>query len=208
MTDANRAANFAANFGPFHVRKWFLQTDETLTGEFGNPADGAPLRRSVVAALLRNPCAGRYVADLNPWIRASAEFGAEFGRRLVAALAGGAVESYGKACLVGLNGEYEHGNMLLTTTFADPVRAALGGAKAWIPSSGKRAAPGSAIDIPLAHKDALYVRSHYDTLTVTFPDAPGPDEILIAFAVASRGRLHTRLGGIKASEIQGQEGLR
>lgn len=202
------AATHPANFGPFHIRKWFLQQDDTLAGEFGKPADGSLQRRIVIACVLRNPCAGRYVERLDDYIAASGQLGAEFGKRVQAALGAHAVEAYGKACLVGLNGEYEHGNMLLTTTFADPVRAAVGGAKAWIPSTGKRGAPGTAIDIPLAHKDALYVRSHYDTLSVTFPDAPAPDEVLIAFAVATRGRLHARLGGIKASAIQGQDGLR
>ncbi len=198
----------APNFGPFHIRKWFQQIDETLAGETGLAADGEPLVRVVVAAALRNPCAGRYVPDLSAHVGASAQLGLEFGRRLVGALAGAVAQGYGKACLVGVAGEYEHGNMLLTTAFADPVRAALGGAKAWIPSSGKRGGPGDAIDIPLAHKDALYVRSHYDTVTVSFPDAPAPDEVLIAFAVATRGRLHARLGGLHADRIAGQDGLR
>lgn len=204
MTDTD----YPANFGPFHIRKWFLQSDEVLAGELGRLADGPAQRRIVIAALLRNPCAGHFVPDLDPYIQASAELGVEFGRRLQAAASTMAIESYGKACLVGANGEYEHGNMLLTTTFADPVRMAIGGAKAWIPSSGKRGMPGSCIDIPMAHKDALYVRSHYDTMSCSFADAPGADEILIAFAVASRGRLHARLGGIAAAAIQGQDGLR
>ncbi len=197
-----------ANFGIFHIRKWFLQIDDTLAGETGKLADGAPQRRIVIAALLFNPCAGRYVEQLDEYIAASGELGAEFARRVSHAANGQAIESYGKACLVGLNGEYEHGNMLLTTSFADPVRAAVGGAKAWIPSAGKRGAPGTAIDIPMAHKDALYVRSHYDTITASFADAPAPNEVLIAFAVATRGRLHARLGGIKANAILGQDGLR
>jgi hypothetical protein len=88
------------------------------------------------------------------------------------------------------------------------VRDALGGGKAWISSSGKRGGPGTAIDIPLAHKDARYVRSHYDTASVTVHDAPGPREIVALFAVATRGRLHARLGGLKAGEIKGQDGLR
>lgn len=79
---------------------------------------------------------------------------------------------------------------------------------AWIPSTGKRAAPGATIDIPLAHKDALYVRSHYDTLSVSFTDSPGPDEVVVAVALATRGRLHTRLGGLKAAEVIGKDGLR
>ncbi|MFD1538913.1 amino acid synthesis family protein, partial [Nonomuraea guangzhouensis] len=118
------------------------------------------------------------------------------------------IESYGKACLVGVNGEYEHGNAFLTQVFADPVREAVGGGKSWVPSTGKRAAPGTSIDVPLAHKDALYVRSHYDTVTVTFTDAPAPDEVVAIFAFATRGRLHARLGGLTAGAIEGRDGLR
>jgi hypothetical protein len=77
-----------------------------------------------------------------------------------------------------------------------------------VPSTGKRAAPGTSIDIPLAHKDALYVRSHYDTITVSFTDAPAPDEVVAIFAFATRGRLHARLGGLAASAIEGNDGLR
>jgi hypothetical protein len=118
------------------------------------------------------------------------------------------IQSYGKACLVGALGEYEHGNAFLTQVFADPVRESVGGGKAWVPSTGKVAAPGAVIDIPLAHKDALYVRSHYDTISVSFGDAPRADEVVIAFAFASRGRLRARLGGIRAEEITGADGLR
>ena len=104
-------------------------------------------------------------------------------------------------------GEYEHGNALLTSRFADPIREAIGGAKSWVPSTGKRGAPGVAIDIPLAHKDALYVRSHYDTITASFGDAPAPDEIVIVFAVATRGRPNARVGGLSAAEVKGMDGL-
>ena len=90
---------------------------------------------------------------------------------------------------------------------ANPVRAALGGGKAWVPSTGKRGGPGTAIDVPLAHKDALYVRSHYDTVTVSFPDAPNRDELLVIWAFGTRGRLQARLGGLQAANIQGQDGL-
>ena len=203
MTDTH-----APNVGIFHVRKWYVQRDETLATEFGLPADGEPLVRVVVAAAIHNPCAGRHVEDLSEWAEAAHELGLECGRRLVAAMNGTPVRGYGKACLVGARGEYEHGNMLLTTHFADPVREAVGGAKAWIPSSGKRGGPGDTLDIPLAHKDALYVRAHYDTVTVSFPDAPAPDEIVIAFAGASRGRLHARLGGLQAADVRGEDGLR
>ena len=90
----------------------------------------------------------------------------------------------------------------------DPLRELLGGGLAWVPSTGKRGGPGSTIDIPLAHRDALYVRSHYDTATATFHDGPNPDEIIVAFALATRGRLHARLGGLKASDIKARDGLR
>ena len=106
-----------------------------------------------------------------------------------------------------MNGEYEHGNACLTTAFADPVREAIGGGRAWIPSTGKIGGPGTAIDIPLAHKDALYLRSHYDTLTASIHDAPRPDEILVLFAGASRGRFHARLGGLNKSDVKGKDGL-
>jgi hypothetical protein len=192
----------------YSIRKWMLFSEETLANETGQPADGPVLRRVAIAAVVHNPYAGRFSENLDALVKDSPKLGAEFGRRLVAALGGDRAQSYGKACIVGVEGEYEHGNALLTTAFADPVRDALGGGKAWISSSGKRGGPGSTIDVPLAHKDALYVRSHYDTMTVTLNDAPGPREIAVIFAAATRGRLHARLGGLKAVEINGQDGLR
>ena len=195
------------NFGAFHIRKWYLQIEDALAGETGQAADGAPLRKFVIAACIHNPYAGRYVQDLSAWIEASPPLGREFGRRIAEAAQGQAIESYGKACLVGADGEYEHGNALLTNPAANPIRDALGGGKSWVPSTGKRGAPGTVIDIPLAHKDALYVRSHYDTITALFADGPNRDEVIIAWAFATRGRLNARLGGLQASEIVGQDGL-
>ncbi len=195
------------NFSAFHIRKWYLQIEDSLAGETGAPADGEPLRKIVIAACIHNPFAGRYVQDLSAWIDASPELGQEFGRRIREAAAGKAIESYGKACLVGLDGEYEHGNALLTNPAANPVREGLGGAKSWVPSTGKRGAPGTAIDIPLAHKDALYVRSHYDTVTAQFNDGPNRDEVVLVWAFATRGRLNARLGGLRASEVKGLDGL-
>ncbi len=198
----------APNFGPFHVRKWFLQVEDTQANEAGELADGAPLTRIVVAAAaVHNPYAGRFEKDLSGFIEPSPLLGEEFGRRIREAARGRSIQSYGKACLVGTDGEYEHGNALLTSAAANPVRAALGGGKAWVPSTGKRGGPGTAIDIPLAHKDALYVRSHYDTFTATFGDAPNRDEVLVIWAFATRGRLHARLGGLEASQVKGQDGL-
>ena len=127
--------------------------------------------------------------------------GEEFARRIVAALGGAQAESYGKACVVGIAGEYEHGNAFITARFATPIRAVLPGAKEWIPSTGKRSGPGALIDIPLAHMGELYVRSHYDTMTVHLDDAPNADEVVVAFVVATRGRIHARLDGPKAPEL-------
>ena len=197
----------ATNFHAFHIRKWYLQIEDTLATESGAPADGEPLRKIVVAACLHNPYAGRYVQDLGAWIDASPALGQEFGRRIQAAAAGQRIESYGKACLVGTDGDYEHGNALLTNPAANPVRDAVGGGKSWVPSTGKRGGPGTVLDVPLAHKDALYVRSHYDTVSVMFNDAPGRDEVLVVWAFATRGRLNARLGGLKASDVKGLDGL-
>jgi hypothetical protein len=197
-----------SNFQGLLLRKWYEMAEEALAGETGKLADGAPLRKITVAVAVHNPYAGRYSDALDALVTPSVALGEEFGRRIGRLAAGDAVESYGKACLVGANGEYEHGNALLTSAFADPIRMALGGGKSWIPSTGKVGGPGTPIDVPLAHRNALYVRSHYDTLTVAFGDAPRPDEIVAIFSVATRGRLHARLGGLKASDVQGKDGLR
>jgi hypothetical protein len=195
------------SFHGYQIRKWFCQVEDTLTNEAGMSDDLGPLRRVVVAAAIRNPYAGTYSEDLSLVVAQSPALGAEFGRRLVAALAGTPAQSYGKSALVGTDGELEHGNAFLTTAFADPVRHALGGGKAWITSTGKRGALGASIDVPLACKDALYVRSHYDTITVSFADAPAPDEVLVIFAVATRGRIRARLGGLRHEDRRGADGL-
>ncbi len=193
----------------FQFRRWYSSTEEVITNEFGKPSDGAPVRKHVLGVIARNPYAnGEFTPHLDEVVVHSAALGAEFGRRLNRLLDGEVPESFGKACVVGTGGEYEHGNAFLTATFADPLREALGGGLAWIASTGKRGGPGTTIDIPLAHKDALYVRSHYDTVTVLASDGPNPDEVLVLFAVATRGRLHARLGGISASMIEGKDGLR
>ena len=193
----------------FVIRRWHLIEDETLTNELCQPADGPPLRRIAVAACVRNPYAnGRFTEDLSEAVSWSVQLGQAIGERLLKALDGASFASYGKACIVGVGGEYEHGNALLTATMMDPLRDLLGGGLAWVPSTGKRGGPGTSIDIPLAHRNALYVRSHYDTMTVGFPDGPNPDEIIVILAVATRGRLHARLGGLTESQIARLDGLR
>ncbi len=117
------------------------------------------------------------------------------------------VESYGKGAVIGIDGEQEHGVAMLTTVFGNIMREAVGGGKAWVSSMTKRASAGETIDIPLAYKDALYVRSHYDGITIKLPDAPLPDEIAVICAMANRGRLNARVGGIKVSEVKGEDGL-
>ncbi|MEX0695422.1 MAG: amino acid synthesis family protein [Rhodospirillales bacterium] len=195
------------NFSAYHIRKWYLQVEDTLATETGALADGEPLRKFVLAVCLHNPFAGRFVEDLSSFIDSSPDLGREFVRRIQEASQGYEITSYGKACLVGMDGEYEHGNALLTNPAANPVREGVGGGKAWVPSSGKRGGPGTSIDIPLAHKDALYVRSHYDTVTAMFNDGPNRDELIVCWAFATRGRLHARLGGLNEADVKGEDGL-
>jgi hypothetical protein len=178
--------------------------DEALSSEADQ---GPPLRKVAVIGVVKNPFAGQFGADLAPMIAASEELGQTLSRVALAAMHPYSVASYGKGGIVGLNGQQEHVNALITTTFATPLRDAVGGAKAWISSFTKRAAPGAAIDIPLAHKDALYVRSHYDGMTVMLPEGPQPDEIAVIICIANRGRIDARVGGLRAEDIVGQDGL-
>jgi hypothetical protein len=186
--------------------KRMLTFFDEVASEAGR-AVSPPLRKVAVAAILDNPFAGRYEHDLNSLTEASAAIGQQICRIAVALILPHKPESYGKAAIIGMNGEQEHGVAMLTTVFGNEMRAAAGGGKAWISSLTKRASPGATIDIPLAHKDALYVRSHYDGMTIMLPDAPLPNEIAIICAYASRGRPNHRVGGPAASEIKGLDGL-
>lgn len=181
------------------IRKVVTVVEEVLAE--GRRSDGGPpLRKAATAVVFRNPLAGSgFCEDLSALIEPSAELGALIGERCAAALAE-PVESHGKAVAVGTAGEQEHGNAVKTTEFGNPFREAFGGGKAWLPSITKRCAPGASIDVPLCFKDEIWVRSHYDTITVTVADAPAPDEIVLVGAVASRGRLNARLGGLTREE--------
>ena len=192
----------------YNIRKWIEYFDETLKNETGIKTDNEPIRKYAVGAVLENPYAGKFSKNLDLLTNPSKELGIALGERLLRCSNGYSILSYGKACIVGSLGEYEHGNACLTTAFADPIRKAIGGGVAWIPSTGKIGVPGSEIDVPLAHKDALYARSFYDTFTVSVGDSPKPNEILILFVAASRSRLHARLGGLQEKDIEGKDGLR
>jgi hypothetical protein len=189
------------------IRRHFTSIDTKFV-EAGRRHD-QPIVRVTVGLVVANPYAGRYVEDLGEMIEASATLGARMGEMLMTAMAGNAIEGYGKGGVVGLGGELEHANALLTTTFANPIRDAIGGALAWIPSFTKRAAAGASIDVPMAHKDALYVRSHYDGISLTLPaETPDADEVVLLFCAASRGRLNARVGGLAATAISARDGLR
>jgi hypothetical protein len=189
----------------FEVRK-FVTLIEHVVREAGIGVDH-PLRKAAVCAVLKNPYAGQYSQDLSAIVEGSAELGRQLSQMLVAAI-GEPVQSYGKSALVGLDGEVEHAHAFLTSVLADELRDAVGGGKAWISSTGKRGVPGASIDVPLACKDALFVRSHYDTLSVAVSDAPGNDEVVVIVAGANHGRPNFRLGGLKYEEIKGEDGLR
>lgn len=162
--------------------------------EAGQPTN-SPQRKVAAIAVIGNPYVGRYVENLQPMIDASAQLGAEMAAMAIAALGTDSVQSYGKGGIVGLDGEQEHANAMLTTVFADPFRNAIGGGSAWISSVTKVGAPGTMIDIPMNHKDEIYVRSHYDAMSIALPGTPMPNEIAIIFCLANRGRLNARVGG-------------
>lgn len=189
----------------YRVRAWYSQVEEIVHAG-GEPLT-EPLRRAAVAVVIENPYAGVWQEDLGPLTAPSAALGTELGERAVALLAGRPVESYGKGGIAGVDGEQEHVVACITTVFGDAFRDAVGGGAAWISSATKTGGPGVGLDIPLAYKDALYVRSHYDAVTITLPDAPKPGELVIAVAVATGGRPHARVGGLTLDEAIG-DGVR
>lgn len=183
------------------IRKIFSQVEEVRSSA-GRTDEGGPLRRVAVCAVLKNPYAGAgYVEDLSALIEASAQIGTVVGAE-AARLLDAPVESYGKAGLVGTDGEQEHINAALTSIFGNAFRDAIGGGDAWITSVTKPAVAGATIDVPLAYKDEVWVRSHYDALEVRIPDAPHPDELVVIAAVANRGRINARVGGMTVAEAR------
>ena len=185
----------------YRPRKWVSMVEEIHHD--GGPAGSEPLVRAAVGVVITNPFAGRYVEDLTPLIAPSAELATALGGRAVALLGGRPALSYGKGGIAGVGGEQEHVVACVTTLFGDALRDSVGGGEAWVSSATKVASAGTSLDIPLAHKDALYVRAHYDAITFAVPDGPRPDELLIVVAVATGGRPHHRVGGLRADEITG-----
>jgi hypothetical protein len=184
------------------IRKLVTVVEETRT-EMGRHID-PPTRRAAAIAVIDNPFAGQYVDDLSELI----EVGEELGGLLSERIEGARAESYGKAAAVGENGELEHAAALLHPKMGAPVRKALSKGAALIPSSKKRGGPGVPLDIPLGHKDAAFVRSHFDGMEVRVTDAPRANEIMVAVAVTDSGRPLPRVGGLKKDEIKGEDGLR
>jgi len=174
-----------------HIRK-SLMLRETIKSELGRAAD-RPIVRAVAMAVIGNPFAGRYVDDLTELFEAGRTIGEQLMPDLVRLLSQGPV-SYGKGAIVGINGEFEHGGACIHPMLGKPMRAAVGGGKAVIPSNVRVAACGASLDVPLSHKDDSWSFDHFDTVTVSMPDAPKPDEIVVILAVADGGRPHPRCG--------------
>ena len=191
-----------------NIRKIATFVEETRN-EMGRAVD-PPTRRAAAVAVIENPFAGKYVEDLSDLTAIGEELGELLTQRAVAALGipGAKVESYGKAAAVGENGEIEHAAAILHPKLGAPVRKVLGKGAALIPSSKKRGGLGVALDIPLGHKDAAFVRSHFDGMEVRINDAPRANEIMIAVAVTDSGRPLARVGGLTKDQIKGEDGLR
>lgn len=191
-----------------NIRKIAVTVEETHT-EMGR-AITPPTRKAVAVAVIENPFAGRYEEDLGDLIEIGAELGGLLGDRCVAALGitPAEAESYGKSAMVGEEGELEHAAAILHPKLGAPLRAAVEKGAALVPSSKKMGSPGQVLDVPLGHKDAAYVRSHFDGIEVSLNDAPRAREIMVAVAVTDSGRPLPRVGGLEAKDAKGEDGLR
>jgi hypothetical protein len=189
------------------VRKFVVSVDE-IFHESG-PVAETPARRGAILAVIENPFAGGYVEDLMPFMDELKPLGLEMARRLLEALGGdaAAIEGYGKGAIVGAAGELEHA-ALWHNPGGYSMREILGGAKAIVPSTKKVGGPGTRLDVPITHINASYVRSHFDAIEVGINDAPRASEMVVALAMTTGPRVHARVGGLKASEIKGEDGLR
>ena len=190
------------------IRKIAVWVEETHQ-EIGKQISPAT-RKAVAVAVISNPFAGRYVEDLTPLMDIGADLGGLLGDKCVAALgiSPDQAESYGKAVMVGENGELEHAAAILHPKLGAPLRKAVEKGAALVPSSKKMGGPGLVLDVPLGHKDAAYVRSHFDGIEVRLNDAPRANELLVAVAVTDSGRPLPRVGGLTHSDAKGSDGLR
>ncbi len=190
------------------IRKIVVQLDETYIemGQSINP----PTRRALAMAVIKNPYAGRYSETLDELIEIGEQLGGLLGERCVQALgiAPSQAESYGKAAIVGEAGELEHAAAILHPKLGAPLRNAVEKGAALVPSAKKMGTLGTSIDVPLGHKDAAFVRSHFDAIEARVSDAPRADEIVVAVAVTVSGRPLARIGGLRKHEIKGEDGLR
>ncbi len=191
-----------------NIRKLIVQVDETRI-EMGRAID-PPTRRALAMAVIDNPYAGRYVENLDELVAIGEELGALLGAACVKALGidPSATESYGKAAIVGEAGELEHAAAILHPKLGAPLRKAVDKGAALVPSAKKRGGLGTAIDVPLGHKDAAFVRSHFDAMEARVSDAPRANEIVVAVVVTDSGRPLPRIGGLQVHEIKGEDGLR
>ena len=190
------------------IRKLVTVVEETLR-EMGREVSPST-RKAAAIAVIKNPYAGQYVEDLTPLMDIGAELGGLLGKKCLDALGLGPekAESYAKACVVGMDGEMEHAAAILHPKMGKPFREALGRGLALIPSVKKRAAPGCTVDVPLNHKDAAFVRSHFDGMTVSVEDAPRADELMVVLVVTDSGRPLPRVGGLTKEKARCEDGLR
>jgi hypothetical protein len=190
--------------GTITVRKWVISLEEVLSD--GTRGTERPIRHAVIGAVLGNPYAGRWSDDLELLEMAGEQLATEFTTRALSLLDGN-VEAYGKGGIVGENGELEHIAALLHPRFGHPTRSLAGGVSI-LPSVKKRGGQGASIDIPIHHKTAMMIRSHFDSIEFRVPDAPTADEIVVALAVSDGPRPHARVGGLRAEDAKGEDGLR
>jgi hypothetical protein len=189
------------------IRKRLVIVEEIF--HEGGPSAATPLRRGAIIAVIRNPFAGRYVEEIAGFMDDLKPLGLAMAQQLIQALGGDpkAIQGYGKGAIVGAAGELEHG-ALWHVPGGYAMREALGGAKAIVASAKKVGGPGARLDVPVTHIDASYVRSHFDAMEVGVPDGPKADEIALVLVMTTGARIHARVGGLKASEIKGEDGLR
>jgi amino acid synthesis protein len=189
------------------IRKTLISIEEIF--HEGGPAGPHPLKRGIALAVIRNPFAGRYVEEIQGFMEDLKPLGLRMATDLIKALGRNpkAIEGYGKGAIVGAGGEIEHG-ALWHVPGGYAMREALGGAKAIVPSTKKVGGPGTRLDVPVTHINASYVRSHFDAVEVGLADAPRADEMVLALVMTTGPRIHARVGGLKASEIKGEDGLR